>query len=234
MKAKKLLYVEDELALANIVKDTLELRGYEVLLVSDGSAVLDALANFQPDLCILDIMLPNVDGYTLGKQIQQQLPELPILFLSAKNQVADVVRGFKSGGSDYMRKPFSMEELMVRIENLLQLKGQAKPATAPVEKHLIHFGNYEFLPNKLLLRLGVEERKLTYREAEILKFLAIHKNSIIYKKELLLRIWGDDSLYNSRNLDLYIAKVREFFAEDPGIELITLRGVGYQFNVEVG
>ena len=232
MEPKKLLYVEDELALANIVRDTLEGQGYEVVLVSDGAQVLPILENFQPDLCILDIMLPNVDGYSLGKQIQQDLPGLPIIFLSAKNQTADVVKGFRSGGSDYMRKPFSMEELMVRIEHLLGRQRQNVSSDKSQQSTIIKFGQYEFLPNKLILRLNDADRKLTYREAEILKFFALHKNSIIYKKDLLLKIWGDDSLYNSRNLDVYIAKVREFFAEDPQIEIITLRGVGYRFNIE--
>ncbi|MCB0704927.1 MAG: response regulator transcription factor [Saprospiraceae bacterium] len=226
----KLLYVEDELALANIVKDVLEDRGYEVLLISDGAKVIPALDWFQPEICILDIMLPNIDGYALGQELTKRIPDTPIIFLSAKNLPADVIKGFKNGGSDYMRKPFSIEELLVRIENQLGIKKAAPPAEK--QKNEIRFGAYTFYPNKLLLSYKQEERRLTYREAELLSFFANHKNGIIEKKDLLLKVWGDDNLYNARNLDVYIARARELFSQDPKVEIITLRGLGYRFNVE--
>ena len=225
----KILYVEDELALAGIVKDTLEGQGYDVNLVSDGANVLPQAQHFEPDLCLLDVMLPNIDGFTLGKALKKTKPNLPIIFLTAKNQTADVLNGFKSGGNDYLKKPFSMEELLARMENLLHLKGQQKKEMATAE---IVIGKYSFFPNKLLLASLKTKRKLTHRESEVILFFSQHINDVINKKDLLLKIWGDDSFYNTRSLDVYINKLRDFFSEDPNISILTLRGVGYRFNVD--
>lgn len=224
----KILYVEDEPTLAQIVKDTLERSGYTVCLIEDGAKVLEGLQQFQPHICVLDVMLPHVDGFTLGDQIRKLLPELPIIFLTAKNRTADVVQGFKSGGNDYLRKPFSMEELIVRVENLLSIKGKGTPKSVV---DVINIGAYQFYPQKLLLKIGNSERKLTYREAEVLQVFAQNQNGVVLKKHLLLGIWGDDTLSNTRNLDVYITKLRDYLSGDPQIEILTLRGVGYQFNV---
>lgn len=224
----KILYVEDELALANIVKDTLEGQGYQVKLVSDGAKVISDAKDFEPDLCLLDVMLPNIDGFTLGSTLTSKHPDLPIIFLTAKNQTADVIKGFQSGGNDYMKKPFSMEELFARMNNLLALKGKRQQER---QVDYLRIGAYQFYPNKLLLILGESSRKLTHRESEIIHFFAKHINGVVNKKEILLEIWGDDSFYNVRSLDVYINKLRDFFAKDPNISILTLRGVGYRFNV---
>ncbi|MEL6719650.1 MAG: response regulator transcription factor [Bacteroidota bacterium] len=225
MSKVKILYVEDELALAHIVKDTLESQNYEVRLATDGATVLSHYTQFKPDLCLLDIMLPNVDGFTLGQQIHQQQPSLPILFLTAKGESKDVVKGFKSGGRDYLRKPFSLEELLVRIENLLHLT--PKSAT----QSCLQIGAYRFYPKKLQLEYQNERQKLTYRETEVLLYFHRYQNAIIEKKKMLLAIWGDDTLSNARNLDVYVAKLRGYLEKDEQIEIITLRSIGYQFNV---
>lgn len=230
MKQTKILYVEDELTLANIVKDTLEQAGYQIQLISDGAKVMNAFRNFQPDLCILDVMLPNIDGFALGQSIHQEQPALPIIFLTAKNQTADVVKGFQSGGNDYLRKPFSLEELIVRIENLLRLRKGFGGSNNNQEE--ISIGKYQFYPKQLMLRFQEQERKLTYREAEVLQVFAQHQNNIVLKKKLLLDIWGDDTLSNTRNLDVYITKLRDYLSDDSKIEILTLRGVGYQFNIQ--
>lgn len=227
MEKTKILYVEDELALAYIVRDTLTRNGYLVSHVADGVSAMKTYEEFNPDLCILDIMLPNIDGYTIGKQIRARNSNLPIIFLTAKDQVADVIKGFQSGGRDYLRKPFSMEELIVRINNLLTLTPKQQ------ENQIFSIGRYQFYPKKLMLRCDSRDHKLTYRETEVLQALVANKNEIISKKKLLLDIWGDDSLSNSRNLDVYIAKLRDYLSKDPAIEIITLRSVGYRFNVEV-
>ena len=223
-----ILYVEDAPTLAQIVKDTLERKGYTICLVDDGARVIETLQQFQPQLCILDVMLPHVDGFSLGEQIRSLQADLPIIYLTAKNRTADVVQGFKSGGNDYLRKPFSMEELMVRIDNLLALRGRAKGPN-PVDE--IPIGAYRFYPQKLLLKSAERELKLTYRESEVLQVFAQNQNGVVRKKHLLLGIWGDDTLSNSRNLDVYITKLRDYLSGDPQIEILTLRGVGYQFNV---
>ncbi len=229
MSKHKILYVEDEVSLANIVKDTLEGVDYEVVWLADGIEALTTLQAFPADICLLDVMLPSIDGFSIGKQIKAKFPDLPIIFLTSKNQSSDVVEGFKSGGNDYIRKPFSLEELIVRIENLLSL--QNKPSKQSTKSHF-SIGAYEFSPDKLILKLNEQERKLTYRETEILKIFEQHQNEIIQRKELLLKIWGDDSLYNSRNLDVYINKVRDYLSDDPKLKILTLRGVGYRFVVE--
>ena len=225
----KILYVEDELALAGIVKETLEGQGYDVHLVSDGGQVLTAVPEFEPDICLFDVMLPNVDGFTLAKELQKKYSQIPIIFLSAKNQTSDVVEGFKSGGNDYMKKPFSLEELIMRIENLLHLqKGVSKISNDSI----FQIGKYIFNPQKLELILGESRKKLTHREAEVIKKFAQNKNGVVNRKELLIEVWGDDSYFNSRSLDVYVKKLRDYLSKDEGIAILTLRGVGYRFNIE--
>ena len=228
MAAVKILYVEDELSLAGIVKDTLEASGYAVELVSDGALVLDAAEAFEPDICVLDVMLPNIDGFALGKLLRARTPALPIIFLTAKSQTSDVVTGFKSGGNDYLKKPFSMEELMVRIDNLLALKG-ARPGKSTEQQAI---GAYTFEASSLRLSLHDNTRQLSHREAELIAYFARNLNEVVVKKELLLAVWGDDSYYNARNLDVYMRKLRTYFEDDPAISILTLRGVGYRFVIE--
>jgi len=229
MSETKILYVEDEPALATIVKDTLEGQGFAVELVSDGALVIPVLKAFSPDLCLLDVMLPNMDGFTLGKSIKRDFPETPIIFLTAKSQTADVLQGFQSGGSDYLKKPFSLEELLARIHNILSLNQKAQ---ANKIEQQIQIGQYSYLPNKMLLQINDASRLLTHRESEIIQYFSENINGVIDKKDLLLKVWGDDSFYNVRNLDVYINKLRDYFSVDPGIKILTLRGFGYRFNVE--
>jgi DNA-binding response OmpR family regulator len=221
---KRLLYVEDEVFLGKIVKETLSLKGYEVLMETDGNQVLKQFQIFQPDICILDIMLPGKSGYEIAAEIRQLNEFLPIIFLTAKVQTEDVVKGFKMGGNDYIRKPFSMEELMVRIENLLQIK-QIIPDLSAEEK----IGRFLFFPTKQLLHVEGNNRKLSFRESELLKFLWLNRNAIVQRRDLLNHIWGNDSFFNSRNLDVYVTKLRSYLKEDPSIEIITIKGVGYRF-----
>lgn len=223
----RVLYVEDEPFLGKIVKESLESRAFQVQMVADGDKVLDAFERFQPDICVLDVMLPNVDGFTLGEEIRNRRQDMPIIFLTAKTQTGDVLKGFQSGGNDYIRKPFSMEELIIRMENLLQLVQGRQVETGAV----IPIGKYEFHPLKLELRLGNDIRKLSHRETELLKILIEHRNFAVQRKDILQQIWGDDSFFNSRNLDVYIKKLRDYLKDDPTVEIITLKGVGYHFVV---
>jgi DNA-binding response OmpR family regulator len=213
--------------LGKIVKESLESRGFEVKMVADGKLVMNAFKQFEPDICVLDIMLPNVDGYTLGRDIRQLSPTLPIIFLTAKTQTEDVLKGFESGGNDYMRKPFSIEELIVRIQNLLSFNHKTIPSNAPIA-----IGKFEFLPQKYELKYGEHAKKLSHRESELLKILNENRQFTIQRKEILMRIWGDDSFFNSRNLDVYITKLRDYLKEDPSIQIMTVKGVGYNFIVE--
>lgn len=227
MSKVKILYVEDEPFLGRIVKESLEVRDFDVRMVSDGKLVLAAFNEWKPDVCVLDIMLPNVDGYSLAKDIRKQNPSVPIIFVTAKTQTEDLLKGFEMGGNDYLRKPFSMEELIVRINNLLQLTHkQAAPA-----KESVRLGKFEFIPNRYELKINDNIRKLSAREAVLLQMLAENKNTTIARKDLLMKVWGDDSFFNSRNMDVYITKLRDYLKEDSSIQIITIKGVGYHFAV---
>ncbi|NNE27916.1 MAG: response regulator transcription factor [Saprospiraceae bacterium] len=225
----KILYLEDEHYLGRIVKESLASRGYDIKLVTDGNNLMHQFEHFVPDICVLDIMVPNIDGYTLSKSIRERDADMPIIFLSAKNQTQDVLKGFESGGNDYLKKPFSMEELIVRIENLLQLKSKVVSAKSAKKSVL---GDYVFLYHKFELRYKDEKVTLSHRENELLKMLDDHRNQKIDRRDILKNVWGDDSLYNSRNLDVYIRKLRVYLEKDPRIQLVTLRGIGYHFIVE--
>lgn len=224
----KVLYVEDELFLGKIVKETLETRGFEVIMESDGADVIRSFEDEQPDICILDVMLPNRSGFELAEDIRKLNDDIPVIFLTAKTQTEDVVHGFKIGGNDYIRKPFSMEELIVRIENALRVKKEDVPAEMGDS---IVMGKYNFHLNKQLLSNGSSEKKLSYREAELLKYLYQNRNAVIDRRDLLNHIWGNDSFFNSRNLDVYITKIRGYLKDDPSLEIITIKGVGYRFVI---
>lgn len=225
---KKILYVEDEPFLGRIVKESLESRDFDVTMQEDGAMVKETFASSTFDICILDIMLPSRDGYSLAQEIRQANPEVPIIFVSAKTQTPDLLKGFESGGDDYIRKPFSIEELIVRIENLLRLK-QHRKRTA--HAGIVSIGSYEFVPSRYELRRNSSVKKISNREANLLTLLEKNRNGITNRKDILLQVWGDDSFFNSRNLDVYITRLRELLKEDPSIEIITIKGVGYHFAV---
>ncbi len=224
----KILYVEDEPFLAKIVKETLESKSYEVILISDGAAATRTFQDGSFDICILDVMLPNKNGYDIAKDIRQFDTAIPILFLTAKDQTADVLNGFKAGGNDYIKKPFSMEELIVRIENLFKLAQVISKKTS--EEIKIGY-QYTFFPKRLALTTAHSSKDLSHRECQIIQLLCDNMNNITNRKEILIKVWGDDSFYNSRNLDVYISKIRGYFKEDRSIKVKTLKGVGYQFII---
>jgi DNA-binding response OmpR family regulator len=224
----KVLYAEDELFLGKIVKETLESRGFDVFMESDGDLVMKKFKDTEPDVCVLDIMLPNRNGFELAEDIRACNNDIPIIFLTAKTQTEDVVKGFKTGGNDYIRKPFSMEELIVRIENALRIK---KDNGASVTPEVLHIGKYQFNLNRQTLQINNEEKKLSYRETELLKYLWQNRNNIIDRREMLNVIWGNDSFFNSRNLDVYITKLRSYLRADETLEILTIKGVGYRFVI---
>jgi DNA-binding response OmpR family regulator len=179
---------------------------------------------------VVDIMLPNVDGYQLCQQIKSLRPNLPVLFLTAKTETADLVRGFEAGGTEYIRKPFSIEELIVRIENQLNLNSRQSPSQGSLSEE-IKLGSYTYFPQRYELVSPEGLIRLTQRDSEILSQLAGSVNRVLDRKQLLLSVWGDDSFFNSRNLDVYIRKLREYFKHDPRIRIQTLKGKGYLFLV---
>ncbi len=194
-------------------------------MIDDGGEAVNRFQAIKPDICMLDIMLPSKDGYTIARDIRQLAPSIPIIFVTAKIQTEDVLKGFESGGNDYLRKPFSMEELIMRVTNLLRLTRTQK--NTPTEN--IAIGRYEFLPLRYELRYEDAVKKLSHRESTLLQTLIDNRNSTVLRKDILLKLWGDDSFFNSRNLDVYITKLRDYLKDDPSIQIITIKGIGYHF-----
>ncbi|MEP6728617.1 MAG: response regulator transcription factor [Bacteroidota bacterium] len=224
----KILYAEDEVFLGKIVKESLQSRGFSVYMETDGAKAFALFKEVQPDVCVLDVMLPNKDGFEIAGEIRSVNTQVPILFLTAKTQTGDVVKGFTLGGNDYIRKPFSMEELIVRIENVLRKK-EGKPVA--VSADTVQLGRYYFYTNRQLLVKDKEEKKLSYRESELLKILYENRDGIIDRKNILNLLWGNDSFFNSRNLDVYINKIRGYIKEDDSLEILTIKGIGYRFVI---
>jgi DNA-binding response OmpR family regulator len=222
-KKIKVLYAEDEPFLGKIVKESLESRGFEVLMEADGGAVVAAFHKCKPDICVLDIMLPNKDGFAIADEIRSSNKDVPIIFLTARTQTADVVKGFSVGGNDYLRKSFSMEELIVRIQNLLRY------IPAKANDTILDLGKYTFYFFRQVITCDGDEKKLSFRESQLLKLLYENKNRIIDRRHILNLLWGNDSFFNSRNLDVYITKLRSYLKADTSLEIITIKGVGYRF-----
>ena len=226
MSITKILYVEDEPFLGQIVKESLESRQFDVKMVVEGTQAVDSFKAQRPDICVLDVMLPGKDGFSIAREIRQIDEAIPIIFVTAKNQTDDVLKGFSAGGNDYIRKPFSMEELIVRINNLLKFSPRKQKSPES-----IFIGKYEFLPLRYELRLRDQSRKLSHRESTLLHILNENKNQTILRKDILMKLWGDDSFFNSRNLDVYITKLRDYLKDDESVSIITIKGIGYQFTI---
>lgn len=225
----QVFYVEDEPFLGRIVKESLESRSFSVTMVDDGKSAVDTFLKSKFDICVLDVMLPSKDGYSIAKEIRKSHPAIPIIFVTAKTQTDDLIKGFESGGNDYIRKPFSMEELIVRINNLLAITQSNKPSHAGSE--VISIGKYQFNTLRYELKINDQVKKLSHREANLLTILSDNRNGTTQRKDILMKLWGDDSFFNSRNLDVYITKLRDYLKDDPAIEIITIKGVGYHFAV---
>jgi DNA-binding response OmpR family regulator len=228
MSRIRVLYAEDEIFLGKIVKETLDSRGFEVIMVTNGAAVLPAYQSEKPDICVLDIMMPDRNGYEVAGDIRAVDEDIPIIFLTAKTQTEDLVQGFRTGANDYIRKPFSMEELIVRIENTLRVRAAFAEASAG-KVEVIAIGTYSFYPYRQVLIGGGEEKKLSYRENELLRQLWLGRDHIIPREDILQAIWGNDSFLNSRNLDVYVTKLRGYLKGDERVEILTIKGIGYRF-----
>ncbi|MEN0048933.1 MAG: response regulator transcription factor [Bacteroidota bacterium] len=226
-KKIKLLLVEDESTLAFIVKESLETRDFEVIHAKDGVEGWSMFQKQSPDVCVLDVMMPEKDGFSLAKEIRAANSIIPIIFLTAKSQTRDVVRGFEIGANDYIKKPFSMEELIVRVKALLRHQ-TVQQQHQTQQKKTWSIGDFQFDCIKQTLRSSQEVRKLTHREAEILHLLCQHQNQVLERKTVLLQLWGDDTFFNARSMDVFITKLRKYFKTDPKVEIVNVRGIGYK------
>lgn len=223
----KVLYAEDEPTLAQIISDGLMNSGYEVEVATDGHQALEIFKLKPPDICVLDIMMPLKDGYAVAEDIRKQDLGIPILFLSAKSMPEDVIMGFKSGGNDYLRKPFNMGELLVRMESLLS-RFNKTPAMAEdnLSKHT--FGNCVLDSVTQVLVTSQATHTLSYKETALLKLLIQHRNMLLPRQVPLMEIWGDDSFYNARSMDVFMSHLRKMLKDEPSVQLMSIRGAGYK------
>jgi len=229
MKKVTILFVEDDPFLGFLTKDLLESSNYAVLFSLAAEEALELFIAKNPDLCILDVMLPKMDGFELGRKIRQINKKVPIVYLTARSMKDDVVEGFRIGADDYIRKPFNMEELLLRIETILR-RSNITPGHVK-ETNVISFGAYTFFYKRKVLKLGDKVISLTHRETEILRLLIENKNEIVERELILKSIWGDDSYYNARSMDVFLTKLRSRFKNDPEIEIVNIRGRGFKFMI---
>jgi DNA-binding response OmpR family regulator len=218
----KILFAEDELALATIVKESLEARNFIVQYAENGKKAFDLYNADKPDLLVLDVMMPLKDGFTVAREIRVFDKRTPIIFLTSKSQTKDVLEGFAHGGNDYLKKPFSMEELIVRINALLD---RTKLHNL---NQFISIGEYEFNHIKQELLYDNTVTKLTHRESELLYHLAEKRNEVLDRSQILKKIWGEDDFFNGRSMDVFITKLRKKLKKDPSIEILNVRGFGYK------
>ncbi|MEM6646537.1 MAG: response regulator transcription factor [Bacteroidota bacterium] len=224
--ALPILLAEDDPNLGQILSEYLDLKGYPTTLYRDGEAAWAGYRAAPPALCILDVMMPKRDGFTLARQIREVDAQTPILFLTAKQMKEDRIEGFLAGGDDYLTKPFSMQELLLRIQAILR-RTTASPTVAPTDAPL-QFGQLCFEPSTRALHTPDETLTLTNKEARLLHLLATHRNRTLPRRVALEHIWGDDTYYNARSMDVYIAKLRKLLKRDETLRIVTVHGEGFK------
>ncbi len=221
---KHILLCEDDESLGMLLREYLQAKGYDADLYPDGEVGLKAFLHGDYDMCILDVMMPKMDGFTLAQEIRQNNPDMPIIFLTAKNLKEDIFEGFKLGADDYITKPFSMEELVLRMEAIMRRVG-GKPQK---EVAVYHIGRFRFDTKRQLLTIGDKQTKLTTKESELLTLLCSHANDVLARELALKTIWIDDNYFNARSMDVYITKLRKHLKDDPDIQINNVHGKGYR------
>lgn len=222
----KILLVEDDPNLGFVIKDNLGIKGYDVTLRSNGDDGLSTFSEKEFDLCILDVMMPKKDGFTLAQQIREKNQQIPILFVTAKSMLEDKIAGFQSGGDDYLIKPFSMEELCLRIEVFLR-----RSNLQPKEEEFT-IGALRFDCHNFTLHHNTGEKTLTQKEAEVLKLLCKNKDRVLKREEILKAVWGNDDYFLGRSMDVFISKLRKYLKEDPRVQIVNYHGVGFRLEVD--
>lgn len=220
----KILLAEDDNNLGSLLRDYLKVKNYSTILYPDGEKAWEAFNAEHFDLCLLDVMMPKTDGITLARRIREKNREIPIIFLTAKNLEKDVIEGFTAGADDYITKPFSMEELLYRIEAILR----RTLGTAIETTDCYQVGRYSFYPLTQILEYEDSQQKLTTKESELLKLLCSHKNEVLERNFALRSIWIDDNYFNARSMDVYITKLRKYLREDPSVSILNVHGKGYK------
>ena len=229
MKNITVLFVEDEQTLAMIVKDALSESGFDITLANDGVEGLKLFYKMQPDVLVADVMMPNMDGFEMVNKIRQTDKSTPILFLTARSAVKDIVEGFELGANDYLKKPFNMQELIVRIR---ALAGRIQTTQENTNETEFSIGDYRFNAITQILSHNNSQEELSHRESELLKRFCINKNNLVETQGILLDLWGDDSFFNTKSLHVFITKLRHKLSKDEKIKIINVRGIGYKLVVE--
>lgn len=229
---KKILLVEDDPNLGLLLQDYLQLKGkFEVVLCTDGEEGLKAFSRQSFDLCILDVMMPKKDGFTLGKEIRKINQEIPIIFATAKAMIEDKASAYDLGGDDYITKPFRIEELLLRINALLKRVTVKEPVNQEPEQNQFQIGDYTFDYTTQLIHYNGLQQKLSTKEAELLRLLCLKKNAVLTREEALLSIWHDDNYFNGRSMDVFLSKLRKYLRDDPKVEILNVHGKGYKLLV---
>lgn len=227
MSTIKVLLAEDEPMMGKLIKEALELRDFDVVWAMDGLKAFSSFCVEKPDICVFDVMMPYKDGFALGKEVRDIDTHVPIIFLTAKSSIEDLAEGFQVGANDYIKKPFSMEELIIRMYALLDRTQLGKQDNSSnTEAYTI--GRYHFSFKNLTLSIDGENQLLSYKEAQLLKMLVDHQHAILDRKAALDYIWGDDSYFNSRSMDVFISRLRKFLKRDPQIKIVNIRGKGFK------
>ncbi len=228
---KKILLVEDDPNLGLLLQDYLQLKGkFDVVLCTDGEEGLKAFGKQSFDLCILDVMMPKKDGFTLGKEIRKANEHVPIIFATAKAMMEDKASAYDLGGDDYITKPFRIEELLLRINALLKRVSKDNTAVEPMQTQF-EIGKYAFDYTTQLIHFNGQQQKLSTKEAELLQLLCLKKNAVLTREEALLSIWHDDNYFNGRSMDVFLSKLRKYLREDPKVEILNVHGKGYKLLV---
>ncbi|GAB5399294.1 MAG: response regulator transcription factor [Aureisphaera sp.] len=227
---KHILLAEDDSDFGGILKQYLEISGFHVTWAKDGEEALQKFQKGVYSICVLDVMMPKMDGFTLAEQIIEINPEMPFLFLTARKMKEDKIKGLKLGADDYVVKPFEADELVLRLQNILK-RSQRQEYSAPILDEILKIGSYAFDARRLVLTHGDTAQKLTQREGALVQFLFAHRNQLLRREEILNAVWNNDDFFSGRSMDVFISKLRKYFKEDPSIRIESIRGIGLEFMV---
>jgi DNA-binding response OmpR family regulator len=219
----KILLAEDDRDFGNILSQYVSISGFDVTLARDGNEAWELFQKEKPDICVLDVMMPEMDGFTLGEKIKEKAPEIPLIYLTAKSLKEDIVRGLKIGADDYITKPFDPEVLILRINNILKRAYSSTNDEFTISKTILKMNSLELL-------CGTSKEKLTLKEAQLLRFFIVNKNKVLAREDILTEIWGEDDYFLGRSMDVFISRLRKYIAEDKNLDIRTVRGTGFMLE----